>query len=353
MPTAPHRSLISAQVGTRRNLNKSVHRCGRRFWGAAWLLACSWLAVGTGLQAAPKVMVEQPAFDFGIITNGSFFYHDFIIRNTGDADLIVSHVKSSCTVCLQVGISQAKIRPGGQALVYSQLDLRLMSGPVARAIMVECNDPQNPILILELSGTAIPVYQLKPLQIGLDLSQGQPTGTTEIVSLFPLHAPLSQIICDNTNLEVGISQKSATEFELRVKARPLPAGQNFSVPVKVCSTDSNDPPCFTSIWIRNPPEVEVLPATLMFLPREGEQTRILWVKQHGAEPLALMEVEAPSNHYQCVVDPNPVGNDYRIYLNATQLNQVAGQTNTLTLKFKDAHNAEKCISVPLITERTE
>ena len=109
MPTAPHRSLISAQVGTRRNLNKSVHRCGRRFWGAAWLLACSWLAVGTGLQAAPKVMVEQPAFDFGIITNGSFFYHDFIIRNTGDADLIVSHVKSSCTVCLQVGISQAKI----------------------------------------------------------------------------------------------------------------------------------------------------------------------------------------------------------------------------------------------------
>jgi len=301
-------------------------------------------------QASPKIVVEEPVFNFGVITNGSYVEHDFIIRNVGDSELIVNQVKSSCSSCLQARISQTTIPPGSFATLRSHLDLRLMSGSVSRAIMIGCNDAQHPQGLLELVGVVIPMFQVEPLEISLDVSQGQQSGTAAIVSLSPLRQPLSQIIADSTNVELELSQKSPVEYVLTAQARHLTDHNNISVKVKISSVDSNDPPCFISVWVHNPPEIEVLPQILLFQPRIEQQTRILWVKQHGAVPLALMDVVAPSEKYHCEIDPDPVSNNYRIYVNTWQQDQSAGQTNVLTLKMLDAGNLEKFISVPIYTQ---
>jgi Protein of unknown function (DUF1573) len=330
---------------------QTIQKNRRWFYLSVTTAFVQLFAASTVISAAPRIVVEQPVYDFGIITNGLEILHDFVIRNVGDADLKINRVISGCNACLHAGMSLANIPPGGKAVLHSQLDLRLMSGSVSRAIMVECNDSQNAFLGLELTGVVVPAYQVTPLGISLDLSQGQPTGTAEILSLFELHAPLSQINCDNTNIEVKISQKSFTEFVLTAQAKHISEHGDMSVKLMVCSVDSNDLPCFVSVWIHNPPEVEVVPLTLLFQSRTEQQTRILWLKQHGAAPLTLLDVVASSDKYHCEIDPDPVSNNYRIYVNAWQQDPVADQTNVLTLKLKDSRNHEKFITVPILIEQ--
>ena len=109
------------------------------------------LITGTRILASPHIVVDQPRWDFGAVTNCILLKHEFIIRNSGDELLRISRVISSCNACLQAGINQTNIPPGGTAVVRSYLDLRRLSGPETREIMLDSNDPQMPSYVLELA----------------------------------------------------------------------------------------------------------------------------------------------------------------------------------------------------------
>lgn len=143
--------------------------------------------------AAPQLTIKQPVFEIGPIANGAPYLHDFVVGNGGDADLRITGVISSCPACLQVGISEKIIPPGGQALVHARLDLRLLHGPVDRFIRVECNDPENPSALLRLSVIAESAFEVSSSPIVLDLAQGVTTGAAEIMASSALRSPLSEL----------------------------------------------------------------------------------------------------------------------------------------------------------------
>ena len=322
----------------------------RVFLRVAVFCFCLFVA-GRKISAAPHMEVGQPVWNFGAATNVAMLTHDFVIRNSGDAPLEISRVLSSCSACLAAGIEKTNIPPGGAAVLHSRLDLRLLSGEITRAILVDCNDPQSPSFALELAGWVVPAYQMVPVGFSLDLSQGRSAGTTEIFPQFKLHADLSRVICDDTNIEADVSPMPPAGFLLSVRVKEtFPRGTAVAM-MTVRSADSNDPPCRLSILIRNPPDLELIPEQLRFQPQAESQTRILWLKQHGSSPMALLDAVPSSDKYHCEIDPDPASYDYRIYVDARQQDQVAGQTNLLTLKLKDSQNREKLITVPILMER--
>ena len=62
------------------------------------LLAClagTPAAAGTaGPQKAPAAVVPNPIHNFAVVVEGQEVRHDFIIRNTGTAPLVVHRVKT-------------------------------------------------------------------------------------------------------------------------------------------------------------------------------------------------------------------------------------------------------------------
>jgi hypothetical protein len=302
------------------------------------------------VSAAPQILVEQPVFDFGAITNGSEILHDFVIRNAGDADLEINRVISSCSVCLKAKLEKYKIPPGGASLLHTCLDLRSFSGPISRSITIESNDPNNAWLILGLAGVVTPSYQMTPLEIDLDLSQGQKKAVAEITPLLQLHAPLSQVHYDNTNILAKVSPAGTGRFVLSLEVLDsLPRG-NAVVNLTLFSADSNDPPFHATGFIHNPPDLEVLPERLQFFPQVEPQMRILWLKQHGATPAILLDIIPPSDKFKCEIEADSTGYNYRIYVNAYQQEAMAGQTNVLLLKMRDHNGNEHAISVPITVE---
>jgi hypothetical protein len=274
--------------------------------------------------------------------------HDFVISNTGDAPLVITNLLSSCSACLEVALDTTTISPGGMTRLHSRLDLRQLNGAAARAIFFDCNDPQNPSLILEISGTVVPAYQISPEIITLDLSAGPEPATVEILPLYKPHASLSRVFCDATNLEVTIAAGTASGYEVTIRAKKtLPHGDSVAR-VVVSSVDSNDLPCQVVVSVHNPPDLELIPADLSFQTQEDPQTRILWVKQHGATPMTLLDVLPPSDKFHCEIDPDPDGFDYRIYISAWQL--TTGMTNALILQMADQEGHKKPVPVPLMVE---
>jgi hypothetical protein len=307
-------------------------------------------AVGK-IQAAPRMEIDQPVWNFGIVTNLILLTHDFVIRNSGDEPLLISHVISSCNACLLARINLTNIPPGGTTVVHSYLDLRRLSGPETRMIMLDSNDPKMPSNELELDVVVVPCYFIQPMQIDLDLSQGQKSAVAEVAPLIQLRAPLSKISCTDSNITARIEQRSANQYLLVLEALKTTPHGDAAYGVTICSSDSNDPSCWLICHIHNPPDLELIPPQLKLQPQDEPQMRILWIKQHGAVPLTLLDAIPSTDKYHCEIDPDPDGFDYRIYVTAWEQQPFAGKTNALTLKMVDSLNHDQSVTIPMFVEQ--
>jgi hypothetical protein len=321
--------------------------------GPIALSALLFLAAAAGTHAAPHLVVDQPDYDFGTVSNGQELLHDFVVRNTGDAELDLTRVASSCASCLQALIETATIPPGGRSLLHARLETRLLDGPVFRVIWLYSNDPRGEPLPVQLSGTVVPVYQVAPRAIDIDLSQGEPTGSAEIVTLVDLRAPLSRVECADPRLAALLSRDEAGRYVISVSARgSFPRGITL-VAVTLRTADAGDPPCRVTCIVHNPPDLELIPERLLFIAAAEPQVRILWLRQHGSSPVILLDALPPSDHFRCEIEPDPADYDYRIYITAWGQEAAAGRSEVLVLKVRDQRGAEHEVRVPLVVEKEQ
>lgn len=110
---------------------------------------------------APKIVCDEPNFDFGEKSNTEFVEHDYPIRNAGTLSLEIRNVRASCG-CTAVKPSQDVVPPGGEASIHARFDLRGRNGFQQKTITVESNDPETPNLILQLKGTALQTLHAEP-----------------------------------------------------------------------------------------------------------------------------------------------------------------------------------------------
>lgn len=110
---------------------------------------------------APKIVCDEPIFDFGEKSNSEFVEHDYPIRNAGTLSLEIRSVRASCG-CTAVKPSQDVVAPGGEASIRARLDLHGRNGFQQKTITVESNDPETPNLILQLKGNAVQVLRAEP-----------------------------------------------------------------------------------------------------------------------------------------------------------------------------------------------
>jgi len=113
-------------------------------------------------SGTPKISVSEKRFDFGKISmSEGFANHEFEIKNDGDADLVLSNIKTSCictTAILKVDGKESpkfgmhknpvgwseKIKPGQTATLAVVYDPNAhgpnATGPITRKITMITND---------------------------------------------------------------------------------------------------------------------------------------------------------------------------------------------------------------------
>lgn len=103
----------------------------------------------------PSILVEEASYDFGTVYEGAEVQHAYAVKNTGDADLVLTKVKTSCG-CTVAEYTEEPIPPGGEGVVDIIFKTRSKKGSQKKSIFVHTNDPRTPQQKLFIQGHVQP-----------------------------------------------------------------------------------------------------------------------------------------------------------------------------------------------------
>jgi len=136
-----------------------------------------FLSCGAAI-AAPKAEVSTDLWNMGEIYQWSTPATEVEIRNTGDSDLDITDVKSSCG-CTVATPDNKTIKPGSRTGLKIKFAAYNFTGRVNKVVRVTTNDPVNPVMVIAVKGFIKPDKSafggLKPDYI--DLGIVPPTDT--------------------------------------------------------------------------------------------------------------------------------------------------------------------------------
>ena len=103
----------------------------------------------------PKVQMDEESFYFGEINQGESVTHDFILRNIGDANLIISTAKGSCG-CTVPEWPKEPIMKGEQATIKVTFNSAGKSGKQNKTVALVTNAMPNTKVITITGNVIIP-----------------------------------------------------------------------------------------------------------------------------------------------------------------------------------------------------
>jgi hypothetical protein len=113
--------------------------------------------------AAPRADVPATAFDFGKITEDRPLTHTFVVKNTGAAPLQIEDVDPDCACT--VPQYDKTIPPGGQGGITLTIKPFSVIHKFKKETKVRLNDPDQPRLVLTMTGVAQPFVEITPSHI--------------------------------------------------------------------------------------------------------------------------------------------------------------------------------------------
>ena len=107
---------------------------------------------------APQISLELTEIDLGDVVNGEVIIRDVVVRNEGDAALVVDTVSTSCG-CTQATLEPMTLAPGQDATLHIEFDSGAhgpdLNGSLVRQVFINSNDPQQPEALIELSANVM------------------------------------------------------------------------------------------------------------------------------------------------------------------------------------------------------
>lgn len=199
--------------------------------GVLQILTCC-LVLTSAAWGAPRLVVEQPQYDFGPVIQGTSVPHVFQFTNQGDSLLQITRLRSSCG-CTAALLSSRQLEPGATGEIRTTFNSAGFRGPISKTITLYTNDPAQPVARFELRGIVRELVALSPQQINFgSIDTGQQASsevmlTNQSDQTLVLSAPIStdpglQATLAPLNLEPG------QQAVLRVNYLAVPGQVRFS-----------------------------------------------------------------------------------------------------------------------------
>ncbi len=153
------------------NSQNRITRPARHFTRLGFLLLLGAGAIAWAIQpisagavrAEPRAVIGQTTFDFGTIYEDRPMTHTFVIRNTGTAPLHIEDVDPDCACT--VASYDRTVSPGGQGEITLSIKPYSVIHRFKKEAKVLLNDPQKPVLYLDMTGVALPFIEIQPSHI--------------------------------------------------------------------------------------------------------------------------------------------------------------------------------------------
>lgn len=254
----------------------------------------------------PRLVCDQPVFDYGTVDASTVVEHTFTIRNEGTLTLEISRVHASCG-CTVANISSQQIPPGGESQISSRLSLQGRSGPQQKTIVIDSNDPDQPQYVLTLRGVVGAALNVQPQQIMMPrVTPGsQPQANVILTSGDGTEYSVTGVDSTSDLLQanvVTIEDRKTYRVDLGLK-QPLEGGA-FNAMVVVRTDHPKRPAVEIPVTFIAAREIVVAPREIAF-DKPGDQpvSRFVLIRNADGAPVELDGVEAPDSSVQVVTQP--------------------------------------------------
>jgi len=244
-------------------------------------------------QNQPRLVLEEPHFDFGAIPSTPPVTHRFKVLNAGQAPLTISQLKPSCG-CTSTIIGKQVVGPGERTELEITFNPAGYQGPVQKSLEVVSDDPNAPSQILTFEATVQFPVTVSPDQILFqDLRptdhrkisikvESQTESTIGLVTLEMSKAPW-----------LGVATHEAEKtlwVDLDLLASRLPPGQLSGIDTITLRVVNPSPVTVPLVihWDQHPP-VEVVPPRVAWSEAAGQERRASLTLTHpGHTPFRIL-----------------------------------------------------------------
>jgi len=103
----------------------------------------------------PHLVVEPAEHDFGKAVQNKTLTKEFVLKNTGTEELVISEVATSCG-CTVAQLSTKTLKPGASTPLTVNLETRTYNGKLERWVTIASNDAETKQLQLKVSAEVTP-----------------------------------------------------------------------------------------------------------------------------------------------------------------------------------------------------
>lgn len=212
----------------------------------------------------PRAVIEETTHNAGEVPKGTIIEHDFIVRNDGDADLLVLDVKPACG-CTTPGFDRV-IAPGTTGKITLKVDTARFKGPISKSATVQTNDPQQPTLRLVVNATVQTFIDVLPRdvvnfrQYRGEESRQELTITSNEEGQFEIR----DVQVTGESVRHELSRESDTQYKLQVWADAESAVGNLNGTLKLITNSQREPEVRITVRGTILGQISVNPSTLYF-----------------------------------------------------------------------------------------
>lgn len=310
--------------------------------------------IGTSMTAlaAPKIVCDEPTWEFEKVMEGKEISHSFIIKNPGDEVLNLDNVRGSCG-CTAAKPDSKVLQPGGQTEIKTTFNTTGRPGKQTKYVYVHSNDPETKILKLTITGEvekmpapriilSPPSWNMQSIESGVAKETNLTISNTgdEPLEIKTVTPSTTQI---QTNFSGPVTLKPEEKLPLHITYTPDIMASTIREKIVITSNDPKRGEAIFNIYGSLNIENKGINLCILKVMEEGENNRIdLYIRNNETYPLNLKVPEAKEPNTAVI----PPKNVKRLNLILPRNNSEAGSENLGNIN-KALQNLKMELSIPL------
>jgi hypothetical protein len=270
----------------------------------------------------PRAVPIDANTDVGVRPKGEKISHDFIIRNDGNAPLLVTEARPSCG-CTVVDFDKT-IASGKTGKVRVVIDTSAFSGPIAKGVTVVTNDPLLPQFQLMLRATVAPTITAKPGYARFVIVQNEGPPSENLLVLSAADGASFEVLkADSSLAGLKVTYREAAPAErvpnvagkqwmLRMLlSSDVPAGP-LSGSVHVTTNNQQQPALDIPVsgFVRVP--LTATPSEAQFGSVEAPIGKIVILHNFSTQPIVLTSAESDTKGVEVLLETVEPGREYNL-----------------------------------------
>ena len=307
--------------------------------------------------AAPKVDIGQETKDVGTVPKGQVIETDFIIKNIGGSDLVITDARPSCGCT--VSSFDKLIKPGAEGKVHTSVDTKSFSGPISKSVLVVSNDPDRPQINLFVKAVVKPFVDIAPQPyVRFSVVKGDPAAQDVILiseekGFKPVVAETAQPYVKAEVSPAGDKDKIAgrpgEQYKLAISVLPDAPEGLLNAPVRLTTGVSQQPNLEIPVSGIIRPRVSVTPITVNFgnftAGKDPITRNIVVTNNKPGNPIKVTKAEVNVPGFMTDVVPTQEGVSYTVVVKASDKVKKGAVDGKVTLYTSDKEKG--VIEIPL------